>query len=56
MKKAALALIITIAIGLLVAIFAFENMDGFSELGSIAAIAVMGFFIILFNEKKPPKE
>ena len=48
MKKALIAVIITIIVGLFVmGIFA-ETL----EFGLLAAIAVMGGFIIYFNDKK----
>ena len=52
MGKAILALIVTVVVGLLGTAFGYDAMNGFSEIGAIAAIAVMGAFIIYFNEKK----
>lgn len=51
MGKAFLALIVTLVLGLLGTAFGYDEMNGFSEVGSIVAIAVMGAFIIYFNEK-----
>ena len=51
MGKAFLALIVTLVLGLLGTAFGYDAMNGFSEVGSIVAIAVMGAFIIYFNEK-----
>lgn len=47
MKKSILAAIVTLVIGLGVSIFT-ETL----EFGILAAIAVMGGFIIYFNDKK----
>lgn len=51
MKKALLALIVTFIMGLLGMAFGYDAMNGFSELGSVVAIAVMGAFVIYFNDK-----
>lgn len=51
MGKAFLALMVTLVLGLLGTAFGYDEMNGFSEVGSIVAIAVMGAFIIYFNEK-----
>ena len=51
MGKAFLALIVTLVLGLLGTAFGYDEMNGFSEVGSIVAIAVMGAFIIYFQEK-----
>ncbi len=51
MGKALLALFVTIIMGLLGTAFGYDAMNGFSEIGSIVAIAVMGAFIIYFNER-----
>ncbi len=48
MSKAILAAIFTVVIGLLT----MSIFTGASEVGIVAAIAVMGAFIIYFNEKK----
>ncbi|MBO5892598.1 MAG: binding-protein-dependent transport permease [Oscillospiraceae bacterium] len=48
MKKAILAAVVTLVIGLLVMSIFTEAI----EFGILAAIAVMGAFIIYFNEKK----
>lgn len=52
MGKALLALIVTFIIGLLGMSVGYDAMNGFSELGSVVAIAVMGAFIIYFNDRK----
>ena len=52
MGKALLAVIATIIIGYLGMVVGFELMGGFPEFGLLAAIAVMGGFIICFNESK----
>ena len=51
MSKAILAAIFTVVIGLLT----MSIFTGASEVGIVAAIAVMGAFIIYFNEKKKQK-
>ena len=51
MGKAILALIVTLIFGLLGTAFGYDSMNGFSEVGAIVAVAVMGAFIIYFNEK-----
>lgn len=51
MGKAFLAFIVTLILGLFGTAFGYDEMNGFSEIGSIVAIAVMGMFIIYFNEK-----
>jgi len=50
MKKAAIAFAVTLVLGVLFAIIGHEN--DFAELGTIVAIAVMGAFVIYFNEKQ----
>lgn len=52
MGKALLALFITFIMGLLGMSIGYDAMNGFSEIGSVVAIAVMGAFIIYFNDKK----
>ncbi len=52
MGKALLALVVTLILGLLGTAFGYDAMNGFSEIGAIVSIAVMGAFIIYFNEKK----
>ncbi|MBR6523673.1 MAG: binding-protein-dependent transport permease [Clostridia bacterium] len=52
MGKALLALVVTVVMGLLGTAFGYDEMNGFSEIGAIVAVAVMGAFIIYFNEKK----
>lgn len=51
MKKALLAAGVTLAVGYL-ALALFWNMGGGGYLGLLVAIAVMGGFIIYFNETK----
>jgi len=48
MGRAILALIITLVVGLLT----MSIFTGAEEVGLLAAISVMGAFIIYFNEKK----
>lgn len=52
MGRAILALVTTLIMGLLGTAFGYDEMNGFSEVGAVVAIAVMGAFIIYFNEKK----
>ena len=52
MIKAIIALIISILCGWYFSAFGHDLMNGFSEFGTIVAVAVMGAFIIFFNEKK----
>ncbi|MBQ8209274.1 MAG: binding-protein-dependent transport permease [Clostridia bacterium] len=52
MGKAILAAIVTLIAGCLGMVAGLELLDGFVEFGCIIAIAVMGAFIIYFNEKK----
>ena len=52
MVKAIVALLVTLVLGMLGTAFGYDSMNGFSEIGAIVAIAVMGAFIIYFNEKK----
>ncbi|MBQ3124325.1 MAG: binding-protein-dependent transport permease [Clostridia bacterium] len=52
MWKALLALAVTFIAGLLGMAIGYDAMNGFSEMGSVVAVAVMGAFIIYFNEKK----
>ena len=51
MTRALLAFFVTIILGLLGTSFGYDAMNGFSEIGAIVAIAVMGAFIIYFNGK-----
>lgn len=51
MWKAILAAVVTAIVGLCCAMYG-NSLNGFGELGAIAAIAIMGGFIIYFNEKK----
>ena len=52
MGKVILAAVVTLICGYLGAVIGNELLGGFQELGSITAVAVMGVFIIFFNEKK----
>lgn len=52
MSKALISLVVTLIAGLLGTAFGYDAMNGFSEIGAIVAIAVMGAFIIYFNDKK----
>lgn len=52
MEKAIMAFIVTIIAGYLGGVFGYEVMGGFPEFGCILAVAVMGAFIIYFNDKK----
>ena len=52
MSKAILAAIITFVLGCLGVVIGLEFFDGYTELGLLVAVAVMGAFIIYFNEKK----
>lgn len=52
MGKAILAAIVTLIVGYLGAVVGHEILGGFIELGGIVAIAVMGAFIIYYNDKK----
>ena len=51
MGKALLALVVTVIVGLLATAFGYDAMNGFSEVGAVVSIAVMGAFIIYFQEK-----
>lgn len=50
--KAVVALIVTSIIGWIGMAIGFEFLGGFTEFGTVAAISIMGAFIIYFNEKK----
>lgn len=52
MLKAIVALIITFIMGWIGMAIGHEFLGGFTEFGSVVAIAIMGAFIIYFNEKK----
>ncbi len=52
MGKTIAAMALTTICGLLGMVIGDELMGGYPELGGIIAIAVMGAFIIYFNEKK----
>lgn len=51
MWKAILAIIVTLIGGVICTSIGYD-LGGFGELGTIVAIAIMGGFIIYFNEKK----
>ena len=50
--KVSLAVVVTLICGYLGVVIGNELLGGFRELGCISAIAVMGAFIVFFNEKK----
>ncbi len=52
MGKVILAVVVTLIFGYLGVVIGNELLGGFRELGCISAIAVMGAFIVFFNEKK----
>lgn len=52
MLKATVALIVTFIMGWIGMAIGLEFLGGFTEFGSVVSIAVMGAFIIYFNEKK----
>lgn len=52
MRKAILALLVTFVMGWVGMAIGLEFLGGFAEFGSVVAIAIMGAFIIYFNEKK----
>ena len=52
MLKSIIALFVTVICGWIFAALGHDLMNGFSELGTIVAVAVMGAFIIFLNEKK----
>lgn len=52
MEKVILAMIVTVLCGWLGMAIGLEYLGGFTEFGSIFAIAVMGAMIIYFNDKK----
>ena len=52
MGKALLAMIATLVTGILFMAVGNDFLNGFSELGVVVAVAVMGAFIIYFNDKK----
>lgn len=52
MLKAVLALVLTIFLGWCGAAYGNDLMGGWTGFGNIIATAVMGAFIIYFNEKK----
>lgn len=50
--KALLAVVVTFICGYLGVVIGNEILNGFRELGCITAVAVMGAFIIFFNDSK----
>ena len=50
--KAILAAIVTLIVGYLGTVVGFELLGNWYEFGLLIAIAVMGAFIIYFNDKK----
>lgn len=52
MVKAIFALVITLCFGLAGISIGLDLLGGYPEFGCVIAIAVMGAFIIYFNEKK----
>lgn len=52
MGKALLAAAVTFIVGYLGMVIGLEFLGGFTEIGNLVAVAVMGAFIIYFNEKK----
>ena len=52
MGKAILAAIVTLIVGYLGAVVGLELLGNWVEFGLLIAIAVMGAFIIYFNDKK----
>lgn len=52
MIKAILAAAVTVVAGYLGMVIGLEFLGGFVEFGCLIAVAVMGAFIIFFNEKK----
>lgn len=52
MGKALLAVIITLILGYLGMVIGLEMLGGWVEFGLLIAIAIMGGFIIYFNETK----
>lgn len=52
MGKAILAAIVTLIVGILGVVIGLEVFNGFTELGVILSICVMGAFGIYYTEKK----
>jgi Mn2+/Fe2+ NRAMP family transporter len=52
MGKAILAAIVTLIAGYLGMVVGLELLGGWTELGVLVAVCIMGSFIIYFNEKK----
>lgn len=52
MGKAILAVIVTLIVGYLGTVVGLELLGNWDEFGLLIAIAVMGAFIIYFNDKK----
>ncbi len=52
MSKAILAAVVTLIAGFLGIVIGLELLGGFVEFGCIIAVALMGAFVIYFNDKK----
>lgn len=52
MGKAVFAAVVTLIAGCIGMVIGAELLNGYAEFGFILAVAVMGAFIIYFNEKK----
>ena len=52
MGKAILAAVVTLIVGYIGAVIGDEHLSNFAEFGCIIAVAVMGAFIIYFNDKE----
>ncbi|MPN14987.1 hypothetical protein SDC9_162316 [bioreactor metagenome] len=52
MLKPIIAMFVTVLCGWVFAALGHDLVNGFTELGTIVAVAVMGAFVIFFNEKK----
>ena len=50
--KVSLAVVVTLICGYLGVVIGNELLGGFRELGCITAVAIMGAFVILFNDSK----
>ncbi len=53
--KIVLAALITILAGWIGMVIGLEYLGGYPEFGCVIAIAVMGMFIIMFNERSQPR-
>ena len=52
MKKALIALLVTLLAGVLGMVIGIEFLGGWPTFGSIVAVAVMGAFILYWNDTK----